>query len=497
MSVKKDELIRLEGIKKSYSGVEVLHGVDLTVSSGEVVALLGENGAGKSTLVKVLAGDIHPTEGRIKINNSEFAGLDVYQARDFGIRMIFQELNDAPSLSVAENIFLGQWPTTGKKIEWRELKKKAKEVLDRLEVDIPLDVEAGSLRVGERQLIEIARALIQNAKILVLDEPTAALSNVEVERLFKVMDQLKVQGVGMVYITHRLDEVARVADRVQVLRDGRQVLNEIAKDVSREALVTAMLGHASTGTNRPTLNKTSQVALEVSGLSDGAVFENVSFNVNAGEVLCLFGKIGSGTSEILESIFGLREVTAGAINISGREFTPRSPQESVAKKIGYLPADRQRLGSFAIRSIAENLSVASWSRMAHFGFIKKVDEEKAYFTWQKALSISARRGPSQEIATLSGGNQQKVLLGRWFEAAVDVLLLVEPTRGVDVGARRDIYDIIRKQAKESNVAVLVATSDYEEVVLLADRALVVSRGSISAEFTDDSVEASKLIAASS
>jgi len=493
----KAELIRLERIKKSYNSVEVLHGVDLSVNAGEVVALLGENGAGKSTLVKILAGDISPTEGIIKINGSELTGLNVYQARDLGIRMIFQELNDAPSLSVAENIFLGQWPTKGGRVAWTALKEKAKEVLERLEVDIPLDAEAGSLRVGERQLLEIARALIQNAKILVLDEPTAALSNVEVERLFKVMDQLKGQGVGMVYITHRLDEVARVADRVQVLRDGDSVLNEVAKDVSRDALVTAMLGHAAEKNARPEVSKGTTVALEVKGLSDTSVFKDISFNVHAGEVLCLFGKIGSGTSEILESIFGLRSISAGTIDIYGQPFAPKSPQDSTSKKIGYLPADRQRLGSFAIRSVAENLSVASWARMAKAGFVRKMDEEAAYGTWSDALSISARRGPSQEIATLSGGNQQKVLLGRWFEAQVNILLLVEPTRGVDVGARRDIYEIIRKQAKESNMAVLVATSDYEEVVLLADRALVVSRGAISAEFTDDLVEANKLIAASS
>ena len=346
-------------------------------------------------------------------------------------------------------------------------------------------------------MLEIARALIQNAKILVLDEPSAALSNIEVERLFKVMDQLKAQGVGMVYITHRLDEVNRVADRVQVLRDGNSVLNEVAQDVSREELVTAMLGHATAQNVRPVVSKGDTRALEVNHLSDGNVFNDISFNVHQGEVLCLFGKIGSGTSEILESIFGLRALKSGEISMYGEKFTPKSPQDSTSKKIGYLPADRQRLGSFAIRSVAQNLAVSSWDRMANFGFVKSADEEKAYGTWQEALSISSRRGPSQEISTLSGGNQQKVLLGRWFEAKVDVLLLVEPTRGVDVGARRDIYEIIRKQAKESNMAVLVATSDYEEVVLLADRALVISRGVISAEFTDNLVQASNLIAASS
>jgi ribose transport system ATP-binding protein len=270
-----------------------------------------------------------------------------------------------------------------------------------------------------------------------------------------------------------------------------------AKSVDRETLVTAMLGHAAVANARPEVSKGTKVALQVKGLSDGEVYHDISFNVHAGEVVCLFGKIGSGTSEILESIFGLRPTLSGEISIFSEGFTPKSPQDSVTRKIGYLPADRQRLGSFAIRSVAENLSVSSWSRMAKFGFVKKADEEKAFGNWQDALHISARRGPSQEIATLSGGNQQKVLLGRWFEAQVNVLLLVEPTRGVDVGARRDIYDIIRKQAKESNMAVLVATSDYEEVVLLADRALVVSRGAISAEFTDDFVQANKLIAASS
>lgn len=491
-----NELVSLQDIRKSFSGVEVLHGVDLTLEAGEVLALLGENGAGKSTLVKILAGDIEPTSGSIDIRGSKLAKLDVYQARQLGIRMIFQELNDAPALTVAENIFLGQWPHSGPFVTWSEMAEKAKEVLERLEVDIPVDAIAGQLRVGERQLLEIARALTQDTKVLVLDEPTAALSNVEVERLFSVMDQLREEGVGMIYITHRLDEVARVADRVQVLRDGSSVLTVDAKQATREDLVAAMLGHASAKNIRPELTHTSESAIKVSGLTSFAEFQNVNFSVNKGEVLALFGKIGSGTSEICEALFGLRTITAGSVEINGKTYKTKGPAHSADQGIGYLPADRQRLGSFPVRSVAENLAVRSWKKMSRFGFVNRALEHKAFSKWAEALRIVSR-GSTQTISTLSGGNQQKVLLARWFEAGVNILLLVEPTRGVDVGARRDIYEIIRKQAKESGMAVVVATSDYEEVVLLADRALVMSRGEVVSELTGDSVEASKLIAAAS
>ena len=491
-----NELVSLQGIHKSFSGVEVLHGVDLTLGAGEVLALLGENGAGKSTLVKILAGDIEPTSGSIDIQGSKLAKLDVYQARQLGVRMIFQELNDAPALTVAENIFLGQWPHSGPFVTWSEMAAKAKEVLDRLEVDIPVDAIAGQLRVGERQLIEIARALTQDTKVLVLDEPTAALSNVEVERLFAVMDQLREEGVGMIYITHRLDEVARVADRVQVLRDGSSVLTVDAKKATSEDLVSAMLGHANAKNVRPTVTDTSEAAIKVSGLTSFAEFQNINFTVNKGEVLALFGKVGSGTAEICEALFGLRSITAGSVEIFGKQYKTKGPADSAEQGIGYLPADRQRLGSFPVRSVAENLAVRSWKHMGRFGFVNRALEHKAFSRWAEALRIVSR-GSTQTISTLSGGNQQKVLLARWFEAGVSILLLVEQTRGVDVGARRDIYEIIRKQAKESGMAVVVSTSDYEEVVLLADRALVMSRGEVVSELSGNSVEAGKLIAASS
>jgi ribose transport system ATP-binding protein len=491
------DLVKLDAIRKSFNGVEVLHGVDLTLCAGEVLALLGENGAGKSTLVKILAGDLEPDSGTLTVRGSELTRLDVFGARQLGIRMIFQELNDAPSLSVAENIFLGQWPTQNGLVSWKEMQVRAKEILERLEVNISVTALAGDLRVGERQILEIARALTQDAKILVLDEPTAALSNVEVDRLFVVMEQLRSDGVGMIYITHRLDEVARISDRVQVLRDGDSVLTASNGEADRATLVAAMLGRSDDNATRPAAPENGRPALVLKSISSSTDFTDVSFEVKTGEVVALFGKIGSGAAEVVEAIYGLRHIGSGSLTLLGKEFVATSPSDSVEHGIGFLPADRKLLGAFPTRSVAENISISSWKRLSHLGFLNAGSEAGAFKRWADLLNIRAQRGSDQEIVTLSGGNQQKVLIARWLEARVKVLLLVEPTRGVDVGARREIYDIIRKQAAENQLAVLVATSDYEEVVLLADRALVMSRGQVVEEMTGEGVEATALIAASS
>lgn len=492
-----ESLVNLKNIRKSFNGVEVLHGVDLELQKGEVLALLGENGAGKSTLVKILAGDLEPDSGEINISGSKLAKIDFYHARQLGIRMIFQELNDAPDLTVAENIFLGEWPKSLGFVRRNEMKKKADQLLGRVGIKISPTAIAGSLRVGERQLLEIARALSQEARILILDEPTAALSNVEVDQLFSVIEQLRNTGVGMIYITHRLDEVNRIANKVQVLRDGNSILAVDAKTTTREALVGAMLGNQSINTSRPVPAGMGNPALKVKDFSNQQDFHNINFQLNEGEVVCLFGKIGSGSAEIVESLYGLRPHNSGSVELLGKKMKPSNPVNSVVHGFGYLPADRQRLGSFASLSSAQNLAVRSWNKMAKLFFVPKSAENKAFDIWKNALNIVAKRGPSQEIVTLSGGNQQKVLLARWFEAQSPVLLLIEPTRGVDVGARRDIYAIIREQAKTKKTAVLVATSDYEEVVLLADRALVVSKGAIVNEFIGDDINSKNLIAAAS
>lgn len=482
-------LLRVSGLRKSFGGVEVLHGVDLHLSRGETLALLGENGAGKSTLVKIVAGDYAADSGTITLDGEDVGSLDPIKARRLGIRMIFQELSDAGSLTVAENIFLGRYAARRGLVSWKSMNRQARAVLNDLDADIDPTRKVESLRVGERQLIEIARALSDDARLLILDEPTAALSSAEVDRLFAAIARLRARGVGMIYITHRLDEVTQIADRVEVLRDGISALDSPVSEVTRAEMITAMIGRSAAAVHRPDASgPTGQaVRLGVRGLTSAGFFSDVDFDVRAGEVVALYGKVGSGTAEVAESLFGLHPTNGGRVALDDVEYHPKNPADAVQKGIGFLPADRQRAGTLAVRSVAENLCAPSWRRMAQAGIVRRSAEAKAYLTWQATLAIRSRRDPRQSISTLSGGNQQKVLLARWFERGARVLVLIEPTRGVDVGAREDIYRTLRTKAAEDGLAVLVATSDYEEVVQLADRALVISKGRIVDELAGDDV----------
>jgi ribose transport system ATP-binding protein len=411
--------------------------------------------------------------------------------------MIFQELSDAGPLTVAENIFLGRYAARRGIVSWSAMKKKAEAALRELDADFDVSRPVESLRVGERQLVEIARALSDDSQILILDEPTAALSSAEVEKLFGAIRRLRARGVGMIYITHRLDEVTEIADRVEVLRDGVAALDRPVSEVNRGDMVTAMLGRTALTVQRPESSSLHEgsPSLRVSGLTSHGNFADIDFDVRAGEIVALYGKVGSGTAEVAESVFGLQKITSGSVAIMGAEYSPKNPADAVQHGIGFLAADRQRAGTMAIRPVAENLAAPSWSRMATLGVVRRATESAAYAKWQKALGIRSRKDPMQPIGTLSGGNQQKVLLARWFERGVQVLILVEPTRGVDVGAREDIYATLRSKAAESGLAVLVATSDYEEVVQVADRALVIAKGRVVGDFAGDLVTTSALTAA--
>jgi ribose transport system ATP-binding protein len=487
--------LALRDISKSFGGVEVLHKVSLNALGGEVLALLGENGAGKSTLVKILAGDYTPDGGEVIVDDVPAPGLNPRTARKLGIRMIHQEFQDAGALTVAENISLGRWPTAGGLVSWRRLKRRADDVLGQMGVDIDPDALVSSLRVGERQVVEIARALADDAKLLILDEPTAALSQQEVDRLFEWVRRLRDNGVCIVYITHRLDEVFELADRVQVLRNGDVALTAPTSEVTRRQLVEAMVGRDIGEVSRPAsagAGADGEPMITIDDLHVDDQVAGLTLTVRKGEVVCLYGKLGSGTTQVAEVCFGIRKPTGGTLDISGTSGFPSAPTAAIRRGVGYLPPDRKREGAFMSRSVIENLAAASWGKLAIGNlFVTAGMEKTAYSRWSSKLGIKSADPANQQISQLSGGNQQKVMLARWLERTSNPLVLVEPTRGVDVGARQEIYAAIRDLAAEGQ-AVLVVTSDYEEAVQLSDRVVVMQRGQQVAEFDGNDVTAQNL-----
>jgi ribose transport system ATP-binding protein len=413
------------------------------------------------------------------------------------VAIIFQEFQDASTLTVAENISLGRLPNRRGIVDWRALNRKARHILDSLEVDIDPDRTVGSLRVGERQIVEIARALSGSARLLILDEPTAALSHHEAEVLFGFIRRLQAQSVAIIYITHRLDEVTEIADRVQVLRDGVTSLVADVATTDRPAMIEAMIGRRMSEVQRPAAPARSvgpAPAIAWKSASSGRSFHDVSIDVSPGEVVALFGKLGAGAAEVGETAFGIRALDGGTLEVDSRPVDLSKPTDAISRGIGFLPADRKAGGAFMIRPVAENVSAANWPRMARLGWLHQRREAAAFRRWRDRLAIRSRDDPKQAMGTLSGGNQQKVLLARWLERDSRCLVLIEPTRGVDVGARADIYRSLRELAA-NGAAVLVVTSDYEEAVQVADRAFVMARGQVVAAMRGDEITTSGLLSA--
>jgi ribose transport system ATP-binding protein len=474
----RESLLQMRGIVKTFPGVRALDGVDLVVRPGEVHCLLGQNGAGKSTLIKVLAGAHRPDEGQITWRGEPVTLGTPDAAIALGISTIYQELDLVPGLSVAENIFLGHEKSRGGLLRRGETRKEARRLLGRLgHQEIRVDREVGTLPAAGQQIVSMARALSHDTRLIVMDEPSAALDQQEVKTLFRVIRDLTAQGVAVVYISHRLEEIRQVGDRVTVLKDGRTVATDLdAKTTPTSELIRRMTGRdiEYVFPTRPAPEPAAGVVLQVRGLALAKTFADVSFDVHAGEIVGLAGLVGAGRSEILETVYGARRAGSGTVTVDGRRLRAGSVPAAVRAGVGLAPEERKSQGLLLDQSIYHNITVSSMSRFARAGFLDSSAERKAARELTEALDVRPV-GVDRPVRTLSGGNQQKVVLARWLLRECRVLLLDEPTRGVDVGARSEIYALIRSLAARG-VAVVVVSSEVEEVLGLADRVLVVREG---------------------
>ncbi|MCA2408686.1 sugar ABC transporter ATP-binding protein [Rhizobium leguminosarum bv. viciae 248] len=468
-----DPVLSLRGISKWYGPLQVLKNVSLDVHPGEVVALLGENGAGKSTLSGIIAGSRTPSEGSMTWLGQPYAPATPREAIDKGVVLIHQELQLLPQLSIAENVFIGRWPMKNGIVDRAQMVRRAQDQLARLNLHIPATRTVAGLSTANQQLIEIAKALALNAKLLILDEPTAALGGAETEALFEQVRKLRSQGVGIVYISHRMEEIKRITDRIVVLRDGERVQEFSDSATPVRTIVESMVGRPLDRLF-PTLPvPTDRPVLQVSGLSSpDNSFRDVTFEVRAGEILGIAGLVGAGRTELVRAISGADPISAGSIKLEGEELRLRDPADAIAKGIVMVPEDRKEQGLIVGHRISENIIYANLDKLGGGWITPRIKRSFA----EKAVAKFGVKGRAEQHASdLSGGNQQKVVIAKWLMRDPKVVVLDEPTRGIDVGARAGIYDIIVNLAKQG-VAVIVVSSDLEEVLGVSNRILVLAQG---------------------
>ena len=473
-------LLEARKLIKSFPGVRALKGVSLAVQHGEVLAVIGENGAGKSTLMKILAGVQSADSGEILLDGEPIALRSVHDALACGIALIHQELNLADNLDVAANIFLGREPLRFGLIDTARMRLEARQFLDAVGLDVGTDVLVSSLAIGQQQLVEIAKALSTRARVLIMDEPTSSLSAREAENLFKVIQDLRARGVSIVYISHRLGEVKLLADRVAVLRDGENSGGLGQDEISHGAMVKLMVGRdlSQFYPHRP--QRTGDVALRVERLRTPAhPRREVSFQVRAGEIVGLAGLVGAGRTEVLLSLFGVTPALGGMVEVSGKSIAPTSPQEAIEAGLALVPEDRKKQGLVLEMPVRENVSLASLRREQRNGFLNHGRELEVSTEMIAAMRIKTP-GDRQVVQFLSGGNQQKVVLGKWLAIQPRVILLDEPTRGIDVGAKQEIYKLMEELAGKG-VAILFVSSEMEEILGMSDRVLVMHEGRLTGE----------------
>ncbi len=489
-----DYCLELKNISKRFSTVEVLHAVSFTLRPGEVHALLGENGAGKSTLVKVITGVHQPDGGEIYLNGKQVHFNDPRESREAGIAAIYQELSLFPDLDVAENIFVGRQPTTrGGLIQWRKLYAEAGKLLASLGVQLDLKQKARTLSIAQQQMIEIARAFSLHARILIMDEPTSSLTLNEVADLFCLVRRLRDEGTAIIFISHRLEELFELADRVTVLRDGFYVGTHQLSDVTRDDLIRMMVGRTISNLFPKQDVEAGDVALKVENLSRPGVFENISFELRKGEILGMAGLVGAGRTDVARAIFGVTPPASGAIQVAGQTVQIGSPQAAIRLGLAYVPEDRQLHGLIPPMSITANLSLATLEHYARRGWLRDKVEREAVFAAARQMEVRAGH-IWQKARELSGGNQQKVVLAKWLATKPRILILDEPTRGIDVGTKAAVHALMSKLASEG-IAILMISSELPEVLGMSDRILVMREGRLTGHFTRAEATQEKIISA--
>ncbi len=489
-------LLAMHNIHKRFPGVHALNNVSIEVHAGEVLALVGENGAGKSTLMKILAGAIQPDEGRIEIDGQPVTFHTPRDALSLGIGIIYQELSLVDALSVGENIFLGDLPRHPKipgKVDWPTLWRRTAEILNRVGAHVRPQTPVRHLSVAQKQMVEIARALARNVRILILDEPTSALTTQETETLFDIIASLRERGVGIIYISHRLEEIFAVAQRVTVLRDGQLVGTLPIAEATHERLISMMVGRDLSNLFSRAAATEGPVRLEVRGLQRAGVLRDISFHVRAGEILGIAGLVGSGRTELVRSIFGADPIDGGEILLDGKPVTIRSPRDAVRLGIGLVPEDRKQQALLLRMAVRENISLPVLTRLGSPMFPSRAQERSLASHFVTNLRI---RTPSieQNVSALSGGNQQKVVIARWLALQPKVLILDEPTRGIDVGAKAEVHALIAQLA-EQGVAIIMVSSELPEILGMSHRILVMRQGRITADIPREDATEERIMTA--
>lgn len=466
--------LHLSNISKSFSGIKVLENISFEVEKGKVHALMGENGAGKSTLMKILVGLLQADNGQVFLDSEEITGLTVHDILDKGIAMIHQEILMVPELTVAQNIFLGKESHRFSWLNESEIIKKTQLILADLKPDISPEIKLKELSIADRQMVEIAKAISNKAKVIIMDEPTSALSDTEVIILFATIAKLKAEGVAIIYISHKMDEIFRIADTITILRDGRHISTQKSAELDSQSLIKLMVGRELIDVFPDELSKNGKVILKVQNFTRNNIFENINFEVRAGEVFGLAGLVGAGRSEIARALAGLDQIDSGTIEISGQNVRIESSLEAIKHGIGFVSEDRKTLGFIPQLSIKENITLASLNNYSKLGFVSEKMESDVSQKMSKELRIKST-GINQKVRYLSGGNQQKVVIAKVLLSNPRIIILDEPTRGIDIGAKCEIYKLINS-LKARGLAIVLISSEMPEILGLCDRVLVLSKG---------------------